>query len=169
MACLLCIRKLGLWLITWMHEGWKLKLWAYCYRKSEEDHFVSINWLPPDLCIQTSRSWYTNKTIPQNTCIYLVPCFMIGTLQPHLQHTRLYNHHTYALVASLLIVHTLHITSYCEPHALVHISTCTCIFQHAPVHLYVLTCSLGHSTPCCTYGNIPFLEVPPNRPHYQYL
>ena len=134
-----------------MHEGWILKLWAYCYSKSEEDCFGSINWLPPDLCIQTSRLWYTNKTIPQSTCIYLVPCFTIGILQPHSWHTRLCNCHTYALVTFLLIAYMSHITSYHEPYALVHVSTCTCTFQCALVHLYMLTHSLGHYTPHCAY------------------
>ena len=56
------------WVLCWltqMHEGWKLKLCAYCYPKSEEGCFISINQLPPDLCVQTHRTQYRNKIISQ--------------------------------------------------------------------------------------------------------
>ena len=58
---------------------------------------------------------------------------------------------TYALAMCLVIVCTLYISTYHNSHALVHISTCTCTFQHAHVHSYWLTCVPKHSRPCCMY------------------
>ena len=142
-----------------------MKLYAYCYPKSEEDHFISIKQLSQDLSIQMCTTQYRMKQFSQSICIhFLLPSTFLRPFNFTFDIPILCLL-TYALIMHLVIVHTLYVSTYHNSHALVHISTCTCIFQCAHVHLYQSTPPLNTLNHILHIGDVSFVGVTPNRPH----
>ena len=127
-----------------------MKICAYCNPKGEEDHFISIEQLSQIFSYKHCTAQYRIKQLSQTFMYTLYHTLCLGLFNLTFNIPILWSL-TYALATSLMVAHTLYIATYHNPHALVHISTCTCTFQHALIHSYLLTCALGYSRLCCAY------------------
>ena len=103
--------KWGFVMLTWMHGGWKLKLWVYLSQKWRGSFCFQL-FSQLRYCIQIIHVTVHNKIIPSIPHVHLLPSPMIGILQ-------LYT----CLLMPLLHSCPMHVAIYCKPRALIHSST----------------------------------------------
>ena len=136
-------------------DAWRMKIKIMCLLLSQKWRgLFHFNWLVnSDLPVQTCTTQYTIKQLSQafTYISYHTLCWGLFNLTFDIPNLWLL---TYALTMSLIIVHTLYISTYHNLHALVHISTCTCTFQRALVYAFVHMC-LVTSIICIT----PYMHV----------
>ena len=88
-------------------------------------------------CIQIIHVTVHNNIISLKTLAYISYCSLrLG----HFNHQFLDTVSNTCLLTLTLCSHSMLITPYHEPHALVHTSTCTCTFQHALINTYQIHC-----------------------------